>query len=121
MELRLLPGTDLSVSRVCLGTMTFGGQTDESTAASMIDLSLDRGVNFLDTANVYAGGASEEIVGRLLASRRDKFVLASKVGIRVGDQPRQSGLSRAAILHQAEQSLARLRTDYLDIYYLHQP
>jgi aryl-alcohol dehydrogenase-like predicted oxidoreductase len=104
-----------------LGTMTFGAQVDEPAAAAMMGVCLDRGVNFLDTANVYAGGRSEEILGRVLAGRRDRVVLASKVGIKVGDGPADSGLSRAAIEKAVEDSLRRLRTDHLDLYYLHQP
>jgi aryl-alcohol dehydrogenase (NADP+) len=121
VDLRTLPGTDLAVSRVCLGTMTFGAQADEPAAADMVAAALDRGVNFIDTANVYAGGRSEEIVGRILAGRRDRVVLASKGGIKVGDGPADSGLSRAAIEKGIDASLRRLRTDYLDLYYLHQP
>jgi aryl-alcohol dehydrogenase-like predicted oxidoreductase len=121
MDRRTLPGTDLTVSRVCLGTMTFGAQADEAVAASMVDAALDHGVNFFDTANVYAGGRSEETLGRVLAGRRDRVVLASKVGIKVGDGPADSGLSRAAIEKAVEDSLRRLRTDRLDLYYLHQP
>src|SRR5689334_3339137 len=101
--------------------MTFGAQADEVAAADMVAAALDRGVNFIDTANVYADGRSEEIVGRVLAGRRDRVVLASKVGIKVGDGPADSGLSRAAIEKGIEASLRRLRTDYLDLYYLHQP
>jgi aryl-alcohol dehydrogenase (NADP+) len=101
--------------------MTFGAQVDEPAAAEMVDLCLDRGVNFIDTANIYAGGRSEEILGRVLAGRRGRVVLASKVGIKIGDGPADSGLSRAAIEKGIDDSLRRLRTDYLDLYYLHQP
>ena len=121
MENRAVPNTELSLSRVCLGTMTFGAQTDEAIAAAMLDCCLERGVSFVDTANVYNGGRAEEIVGRLLKGRRDKIVLASKVGIRTGLQADEEGLSRAAILNGIENSLRRLGTDYLDIYYLHTP
>lgn len=110
-----------TVSRLCLGTMTFGKQVDENTAASMLDACLDYGVNFVDTANVYNAGVSEEVVGKILRSRRDRVVLATKVGIRVGDEPHQFGLSRRTIQTQVEQSLRRLQTDYIDLYYLHQP
>lgn len=120
MDTRTIAGK-LNVSRLCLGTMTFGKQADEKAAASMLDLCLERGINFVDTANMYTGGASEEIVGRLLKGRRDKVVLATKVGIKVGDDPTDVGLSRKTILHQIEQSLRRLQTDCVDVYYLHQP
>jgi aryl-alcohol dehydrogenase-like predicted oxidoreductase len=121
METRTLPRTGLKVSRVCLGTMTFGAQTDEPTAIRMVDTCLDAGINFFDTANVYTGGKSETIVGRALKGRRDRVVLASKVAAKVGDAPDQSGLSRAAIRRCLEESLQRLQTDYLDLYYLHWP
>ncbi len=99
--------------------MTFGGQTDEVAAARMVAVSLDAGVNFFDTANVYSGGESERITGRVLGARRKDVVLASKVGMTVGDHP--AGLTRALILKAAEDTLSRLQTDYLDIYYLHLP
>jgi 1-deoxyxylulose-5-phosphate synthase len=121
MANRLLGTTSLSVSPLSLGTMTFGVQVDEPTAHSMVDLCLERGVNFIDTANVYNAGITESILGRILAGRRDKVVLASKVGIKVGDAPEEQGLSRAAIMKGIEGSLKRLQTDYLDLYYLHQP
>lgn len=121
METRTLAGTKLSVSRLCLGTMTFGAQVDRRAAASMLDVCLERGINFVDTANAYNKGGSETIVGQVLRGRRDKVVLASKVGIRAGDEPHDIGLSRRTIQHQIEASLRRLQTDYLDLYYLHQP
>jgi len=113
--------TDLNVSRISFGTMTFGGQTDEASARAMIDLCADSGLNFLDTANVYNLGASEEILGRILQGRRKEFVLASKVRNKMGDGPNMSGLSRAAIFRAIDDSLRRLQTDYLDLYYLHLP
>jgi aryl-alcohol dehydrogenase-like predicted oxidoreductase len=121
MKLRQLGRSNLNVSPVALGTMTFGAQTDEPTARSMIDLCLERGVNFLDTANVYNGGTTEEILGRILSGRRDRFVLASKVGIKNDQLLPESGLSRNAILTAIDNSLRRLKTNYLDLYYLHQP
>jgi aryl-alcohol dehydrogenase-like predicted oxidoreductase len=101
--------------------MTFGGQTDEASATRMIDLCQEAGINFLDTANVYNKGASEEMLGRVLGTRRRDFILASKVRNKMGDAPDQAGLSRAAILRAIDESLRRLRTDYLDLYYLHLP
>jgi aryl-alcohol dehydrogenase-like predicted oxidoreductase len=121
MEYRILAGTDLKVSRVCMGTMTFGSQVDEAGSRNMVDRCLDAGVNFFDTANSYNKGLSEEIVGSVLAGRRNRVVLASKVFNKMGDGPDDSGLSRGAIHKQIEASLKRLKTDYLDIYYLHQP
>ncbi|MGA8183247.1 MAG: aldo/keto reductase [Terriglobia bacterium] len=121
MDYRTLPNTGLKVSRVSFGTMTFGSQTDEDVARQMIDLCLDAGINFIDTANIYNKGLSETIVGKLLKGRRDKVVLASKVRGKMGDAPDESGLSRAAIRKAVDASLQRLQTDYVDLYYLHQP
>jgi aryl-alcohol dehydrogenase-like predicted oxidoreductase len=101
--------------------MTFGKQVDERTAASMLDLCLERGVNFVDTANVYNAGASESFLGRILQGRRDRVVLATKVGNKAGDRPEDHGLSARAVRFQIEESLRRLNTDRVDIYYLHQP
>ena len=121
MQTRQLKYTDLTVSRACLGTMTFGAQCGETDAGRMIDFCLDQGINFVDTANVYNGGLAEEITGRILKGRRDRIVLASKVAMKMGEADDQKGLSRAAIFRGIEDSLKRLQTDYLDLYYLHQP
>src|SRR6266478_7716699 len=121
MERRILKGTDLEVSRACFGTMTFGGQTDQRTATKLIDRCLEAGINFFDTANVYQKGASEEMLGKALKGRREGVVVASKVRGKMGEEPDQVGLSRRAIVRAVEESLSRLQTDYLDIYYLHQP
>lgn len=121
MELVRLPGTELSVSRICYGNMTFGGQTADAEATRILDCCFDRGINFIDTANIYNKGAAEEMLGRLLGSRRSRIVLASKVRGAMGEGPAESGLSRAAIEKAIDASLRRLRTDYLDLYYLHQP
>jgi aryl-alcohol dehydrogenase-like predicted oxidoreductase len=104
-----------------LGTMTFGGQTDVAAAETMLNLCEEHGINFLDTANVYNQGRAEEILGQLLRGRRDRFVLATKVGIRMGEGADDSGLSRTAILKGIEASLRRLQTDHVDLFYLHQP
>src|SRR3989440_5279840 len=121
MESRPLPHTDLRVSRLSFGTMTLGSQADEAGAARMIDRCLDAGINFFDTANMYNRGKSEEMLGKILAGRRPRVVLASKVRHQMGEAPDDAGLSRAAIRKAAEASLRWLRTDYLDVYYLHQP
>lgn len=121
MEYRTLPNTGLKVSRVSFGTMTFGSQAEEGVARRMIDLCLGAGINFIDTANIYNRGLSETIVGKLLKGRRDKVVLATKVRGKMGDAPDESGLSRAAIRKAVDASLQRLQTDYVDLYYLHQP
>jgi aryl-alcohol dehydrogenase-like predicted oxidoreductase len=116
------PGsTPFTLPRATLGTMTFGAQVNEAAAASMVDYALARGFNVIDTANVYTGGESEWILGRVLRGRRDRVVLATKVGIKVGDGPADVGLSPTAITKAVEDSLRRLQTDYIDLYYLHQP
>ena len=101
--------------------MTFGAQTDENTARRMVDRCLEAGVNFFDTANIYNQGRSETILGKALAGRRDKVVLATKVRGKMGEGADESGLSPAAIRKALDASLRRLGTDYTDIYYLHQP
>ena len=121
MESRRLSHTDLTIPRVCMGTMTFGSQTDLASARQMVNRCWDAGVNFFDTANVYNQGASEEFLGKALGSRRKDAVVASKVSGVMGEGPDYGGLSRAAIRRAIDDSLGRLRTDYLDIYYLHQP
>ena len=119
MTMVSLPGTELRVSRLCLGTMTFGSQVDEAGSLAMVDRSLDAGINFFDTANVYNAGRSEEIMAKAMEGRRDKFILATKVRGKMGDGPEDAGLSRGAILKQCEASLRRLQTDYIDVYYMH--
>ena len=101
--------------------MTFGSQVDEAAAFRIVGRCLDQGVNFFDTANVYNHGASEVIIGKALKGRREKIVLASKVRGKMGEGADEAGLSRAAIERGVEDSLRRLQTDYLDLYYLHQP
>ena len=121
MERRTLQHTDLVVSRACFGTMTFGAQADEAASIRMIDRALEAGINFIDTANVYNNGLSETIVGKALKGRRDQVILASKVRGKMGDGADESGLSKKAILKAIDESLRRLQTDHLDLYYLHQP
>jgi aryl-alcohol dehydrogenase-like predicted oxidoreductase len=121
MDRVTLKHTDLTVSRICFGTMTFGGQTDAETAGRMVDRCFEAGINFFDTANVYRQGASETILGQALKGRRQQVVLASKVCGKMDAAPEETGLSKAAILRAADSSLRRLGTDYLDIYYLHLP
>ena len=121
MEILKPAHTELRVSRICMGTMTFGSQAGLSESQRIVDRCLDAGINFFDTANVYNQGKSEEIVGKVLGSRRSDIVLASKAFGVMGDPAEYSGLSRAAIRKAIEASLRRLGTDYLDIYYLHQP
>ncbi len=121
MEQVYLTGCGMQVSRICVGTMTFGGQVDEKLAIEAVDYALEQGVNFIDAANMYTGGKSEIIIGKALAGRRDKFILATKVGQKMRAEPNGTGLSRYAIVRELEASLKRLGTDYLDLYYLHAP
>ena len=107
------------VSEVCLGTMTFGKESDETTSIAIMDRSLDAGINFFDTADIYNKGATEEIVGRWMGPHRDGIVLASKVHFPVGPGPNDYGSSRRHIVRGVEASLTRLKTDWLDILYLH--
>jgi aryl-alcohol dehydrogenase-like predicted oxidoreductase len=121
METRLVPHTDLEVSRLVMGTMTFGSQVDEQGAADMVGRCLDEGINMFDTANAYNEGRSEEILGKLIAPHRADVLIATKVFNSMGDAPDDRGLSKAAIHKGIEASLRRLGTDFVDLYYLHQP
>ncbi len=119
MEYRRLGQSGLKVSEVCLGTMTFGRGADAAEAARITGACLDAGVNFCDTADSYADGESESMLGAILQGRRREAVLASKFFNPIGPGPNDSGMSRVHIMHAIEDSLRRLRTDYLDIYYIH--
>jgi len=121
METHILPGTRLLSSRLALGTMTFGSQVDQATAEKMVHRSLELGITHFDTANAYNGGESERLLGQALGSRRGDVIVASKVYNPMGDAPEDQGLSRPAIRKAIDASLGRLGTDYLDLYYLHQP
>lgn len=129
MQYRVLGRSGLKVSVMTMGTMTFGGKgvfgrvgnTELAEAKRLIDMCIDLGVNLIDTANVYSGGVSEEIIGAALeGKRRSDLLLASKVRMRIGEGPNDEGLSRYHILRECERSLKRLRTDVIDIYYLHE-
>jgi aryl-alcohol dehydrogenase-like predicted oxidoreductase len=119
MEHRNLGRSGLKVSRLCLGTMNFGGPTDKTEAARILAKARDGGVNFVDTADVYNGGLSEEITGTLIRDNRDAWVLATKIANPILDDANGGGLSRKWIMRGIERSLRRLGTDYVDIYYLH--
>jgi len=123
MDYRLLGRTGVSVSPLCLGTMMFGawGNQDVDDSIRIIHHALDAGINFVDTADVYSGGESEEILGKALAGRRDEVVLATKFFMPMGTAPNQSGGSRKWIMQEVENSLRRLGTDYLDLYQVHRP
>ncbi|HVR05731.1 MAG TPA: aldo/keto reductase [Solirubrobacteraceae bacterium] len=122
MEQRILGRTGVSVSKLCLGAMMFGawGNTDHDESIRIIHRALDAGINFIDTADVYSAGESEEIVGKALTgSKRDDVVLATKVGFPMGDDPHQRGASRRMIIRGVEASLRRLDTDWIDLYQVH--
>src|SRR6201986_5081338 len=123
--MRYLPlgSTGMQVSNLCLGAMMFGGRgnPDHDDAVRIIHSALDRGINFIDTADVYSRGESEEIVGKALKGRRDNVVLATKVHGAMGDDPNQQGNSRRWIRREIEASLRRLGTDHVDLYQIHRP
>jgi len=130
MKLRRVPGTEIDVSPVCLGTMTYGRPVGKAEAIRLTHLALDLGINFIDTANIYegyarvlgsAGGVAEEILGEALQGRRDRAVLTTKVGNPVGQGPEETGLGQQHVLRELEKSLRRLRTDHVDFYLAHRP
>ncbi|RQR26044.1 aldo/keto reductase [Burkholderia sp. Bp9143] len=121
MDYRYLGRSALKVSPLCLGAMMFGGETDEATSTRIIDKAFDQGINFIDTADVYHAGRSEEIVGRAIARHRDSWVVATKFGFPAGPDagPNRQGQSRKWIYESVDASLKRLGTDYIDILYFH--
>ena len=130
MELRPLGSSGLLVSPICLGTMTFGTPVPEADAIRLVHESIEMGINFIDTANVYegydrvlgsAGGVAEEITGKAIADRRDQVILATKVGGPLGQGPQDRGLSAVHIQREVEASLRRLNTDVIDLYIIHWP
>lgn len=127
MKYKKFAGTGLRVSQVCLGTMTFGGQTPAKSAVEMVRYAIENGVNFIDTADIYpdaggrTGGASEIAVGKGIAGHRDQVVLSTKIRYPTGDGVNDRGLTRSHIIRGVEESLQRLNTDYIDIYYMHLP
>jgi aryl-alcohol dehydrogenase-like predicted oxidoreductase len=123
MEYRPLGRTGVHVSKLCLGTMMFGawGNQDHDDSIRIIDRALDAGINFVDTADIYSSGESEEIVGKALKGRRDDVVLATKFWGAMGDDPNRRGVSRRWIIAEVENSLRRLGTDWIDLYQMHRP
>ena len=121
MRHRTLGGTGMQVSTYCLGTMMFGaiGNQDHDDCVRIVHAALDRGINFVDTADMYSGGESEEIVGAALRGRRDDVVLATKVYFPMGEDPNHRGGSRRWIIRAVEDSLRRLGTDWIDLYQIH--
>ncbi len=123
MRYRTLGATGIKVSPLCLGAMMFGswGNPDQDEGVATIHRALDAGINFIDTADVYSGGESEEIVGRAIKGRRDSVVLATKFHGGMGDDPNMRGNSRRWIVAEVEHSLRRLQTDHIDLYQVHRP
>src|SRR5262245_2799913 len=123
MEYRPLGRTGIHVSSLCLGTMMFGawGDTDAASCAELVHKAVDHGINFIDTADIYARGESEEIVGKALRGRRDEIVLATKVNNQMVPGPNHGGNSRRWIMRAVEDSLRRLGTDWIDLYQIHRP
>jgi aryl-alcohol dehydrogenase-like predicted oxidoreductase len=123
VKYRSLGSTGVQVSPLCLGAMMFGawGNPDHDDGVAIIQRSLDAGINFIDTADVYSRGESEEIVGKAIAGRRDDIVLATKVHGTMGDDPNEFGNSRRWIIREVENSLRRLKTDWIDLYQIHRP
>ena len=119
MQYRRLGKSNLQVSALCLGTMMFGDQTGEAEAASIVAHAREHGVNYIDTADVYTKGASESMLGKLLAGQRHDWVLATKLGNKMSERVNESRYSRVWMLREVEASLARLRTDHVDILYMH--
>ena len=121
--MRTLGGTGIKVSPYCLGAMMFGawGNRDHEDSIRIIHAALDGGINFVDTADMYSAGESEEIVGQALRGRRDDVVLATKAHSPMGEDPNMRGNSRRWIVREVENSLRRLQTDYIDLYQMHRP
>ena len=119
MQYRQLGRSGLKISPICLGSMMFGGPTDEATSARIVAKAREAGINFIDSADAYNGGKSEEVVGRAIANQRANWVLATKLANPIGDDPNHGGLSRRWVFQACDASLKRLGTDTIDIYYLH--
>jgi aryl-alcohol dehydrogenase-like predicted oxidoreductase len=119
MEYRRLGRCGVKVSEICLGTMTFGGSVDQAGAKRIVDLALDAGINFIDTADGYGKGLSEEYLGKALVGKRRQAVVATKFFNPMGPGPNDSGMSRVHVINALEDSLKRLQMDYVDIYYIH--
>lgn len=119
MEYKLLGNTGVKVSRLCMGTMTFGKESDKVASEAIFKRCREAGINFFDCANSYVGGESERILGELIRDCRDEVVITTKVFNRVGTDVNAGGASRRHIMTSVEQSLKRLKTDYIDLYFLH--
>src|SRR2546428_10167148 len=118
MQYRNLGRSGLKISPICLGTMMFGGPTDEATSLRIVAKAREAGINFIDSADAYNGGQSEQVVGRAISNNRQNWILATKLANQIGDDPNRGGLSRRWGLQAAEESLKRLGTDFTDVHYL---
>jgi aryl-alcohol dehydrogenase-like predicted oxidoreductase len=130
MDQRTIPKTNLKVSPLCLGTMTFGTPVGEEDAIRLTHHAIEEGINFIDTANMYEGykryigspgGVAEDILGKALKGKRAQVILATKVGMKIGAADDDLGLSRNHLMREIDRSLTRLKCDYIDIYYMHKP
>src|ERR1700692_800758 len=119
MQYRNLGRSGLKISPICLGTMMFGGPPDEATPARIVAKAREAGVNFIDSADAYNGGNSETVVGRAISNNRQDWILATKLANQMGDDPNRGGLTRRWVLQAADESLKRLGTHQIAIYYLH--
>ncbi|MGB4361748.1 MAG: aldo/keto reductase, partial [Rhodoferax sp.] len=128
MEYRTLGRSGLKISALSMGTFSFGGKGDFAMVAKqgvdearrLVDTCIDGGINVFDTSNMYSAGRSEEILGEVLEGRRDKVLISSKARMRIGDGPNDEGVSRYHLIRECERSLKRLRTDHIDIYFMHE-
>jgi aryl-alcohol dehydrogenase-like predicted oxidoreductase len=119
MEYRKLGNSGLDVSAIGLGTNSFGRRVDAAGTARVLDQALEEGVTFVDTANIYSAGQSEDYIGQAIEGKRDQYILATKAGMKVDDGPNGIGASRHHLFQEVEKSLKRLRTDYIDLYQIH--
>lgn len=119
MEYKTLGNSGLKVSTLCLGTMTFGGEADEATSKAIYHTVKDKGINFFDTANIYNNGTSEKILGKLIHEHRDKVIIATKAYFPTGEGVNDKGLGRGHLIKALDDSLKRLNTNYIDVYYAH--
>ncbi|TVY03075.1 aldo/keto reductase [Cohnella terricola] len=119
MKYKTVGKTGIQVSELCFGTMSFGGNADKETSKQLFHRCLDKGINFFDSADVYSGGVAEEILGELIAGKRDELVITSKAGFQFGTDPNARGASRRHLFQSVEKSLKRLKTDRIEFYFIH--
>src|SRR3954464_606287 len=117
MQYRQLGRSGLKISPICLGTMMFGGPTDEATSARIVAKAREAGINFIDSADAYNGGQAEQVVGRAISNSRHNWILATKLANQIGDDPNRGGLSRRWVLQAADESLKRARTRFIPTHF----